>query len=238
MTPIEAKLFSFSRPLPIFVFLCAGILLAGSALAQSTTTESAGKGDAHGLIPPAATVNYGAEKPSGEDTHPMLRLTPDKSELIRLDQDAESVIVGNPTHLGVLMDNRRLLILVPRQPGATYLTVLDAKGDIIMQRHVLVAVPGTDYVRIRRSCSAEALSKGCQQTSVYYCPGMCHEVGIVSDTGSGDIAPLPPSSTPAFDKTGAGDSAVPSNPDVPANGGSDMNTDENEDTGDPADAGE
>jgi hypothetical protein len=231
-------LFFLSRQSPILVLLSAGIMFAGSALAQPAATESAGKGDAHGLIPPAATVNYGAEKPSGEDTHPMLRLTPDKSELIRLDQDAESVIVGNPAHLGVLMDNRRLLILVPRQPGATYLTVLDAKGDIIMQRHVLVAVPGTDYVRIRRSCSAEAVSKGCQPTSVYYCPGMCHEVGIVADTGSGDVAPLPPSSGPAYDKTGAGDAAATSTPDTPADGGSDMNIDESEDTGDSADTGE
>lgn len=133
-------------------------------------------------------VTYGLEKPTGDDTHPILKITPDKSELVRLDSDAASIIVGNPDHLGVLMDNRRLLILVPRQPGATYLTVLNAAGEIIMQRHVIIASPQTDYIRIRRSCAGQP--SGCQETSVYYCPGMCHTVGTVATKTSGAPAPL------------------------------------------------
>lgn len=150
------------------------------------------------LIPPAQKtdpktdndniVTYGLEKPEGSDTHPILKITPDKSELVRLDSDAASIVVGNPDHLGVLMDNRRLLILVPRQPGATYMTVLDSDGAVIMQRHVIVASPQADYIRIRRSCAGQG--RDCQETSVYYCPGMCHQVGMVNSTGSGDMPPI------------------------------------------------
>src|SRR5688500_627500 len=198
----------FSTGFSPLAVLCAGLLFAGVASAQPVSGESMGKGSAQGLIPPAATAqSYNSPAAAGDETHPSITLTPDKSELIRLDQDASSIIVGNPAHLGVLMDNRRLLILIPRQPGATYMTVLDSKGRVIMQRHVLVAVPGADYVRIRRSCSATA--QGCQPTSVYYCPGMCHEVGIITETDSGDIAPLPPSEPDYAGGDPAGDVNVP-----------------------------
>lgn len=141
-----------------------------------------------GLIPPSGVNTYALDKPSGEDTHPMLSITSDKSELVRLDSDAASIVVGNPDHLGVLMDNRRLLILVPRSPGATYMTVLNSSGEVIMQRHVIVGTPKNDYIRIRRSCAGQGA--GCKETSVYYCPGMCHPVGIVGEAKGGAVAPI------------------------------------------------
>ena len=199
-----------------------------------------GKGSAQGLIPPATTAPS-SPTAMGDETHPSITLTPDKSELIRLDQDASSVIVGNPDHLGVLMDNRRLLILIPRQPGATYLTVLDSKGQVIMQRHVLVAVPGADYVRIRRSCSGQAAAQGCQPTSVYYCPGMCHEVGIVTETDSGDIAPLPPSEPDYDGGDPVGDINVPRaevEPDANAGADAGNDSDDSGNSGEQTDSGE
>lgn len=162
---------------------------AAAAPAIDVTTGAADAPAFQGLIPPAAAVSYGGDKPAGTDTHPTLNLTPDKSELVRLDQDAGSIVVGNPDHLGVLMDNRRLLILVPRQAGATYMTVLDSNGKVIMQRHIIVGSPKSDYIRIRRSCAGEA--KGCQPTSVYYCPGMCHPVGAPSAQSSDASAAMP-----------------------------------------------
>lgn len=113
-------------------------------------------------------------------THPMIRLSPDKSELVKLDRDAVSVVVGNPTHLSVLLDTPRLLVLVPRVPGATSFTVLDDKGGVIMQRHAIVAAPKDKYVRVRRSCAGVPAGTTCHATSVYFCPDICHEVGVTS----------------------------------------------------------
>ncbi len=115
-------------------------------------------------------------------THPPLKMTPDKSEMIRLDAPAHSVIVGNPNHLSVIADSSLTLVLVPRAPGATYLTVLGQAGRVLMQRHVLVASPQEKYMRVRRSC-ASGKSADCQETSVFYCPDMCHKI-IVSDGDS------------------------------------------------------
>ena len=140
-------------------------------------------------LPDSQIMDIPAPQPSStndfqndvEETHPMLRLTPDKSELVRLDEDAVSVVVGNPAHLGVLLDTPRVLVLIPRAPGATYFTVLNRDGNPIMQRHAIIAPPKQKYVRIRRSCAS--VEGGCNATSVYFCPDICHEVAVTQLNG-------------------------------------------------------
>ncbi len=124
-------------------------------------------------------------------THPPIALTPDKSELLRLDEEALTVIVGNPLHLSVLADSPKTLILVGRAPGATHFLALDADGEVIMQRHVIVASPKEKYVRIRSTCAAGV--DGCQATRVYYCPDMCHEV-LINSEGETSTPPALPTS--------------------------------------------
>ncbi len=107
-------------------------------------------------------------------THPVLRLTQDKSEMIKLPQEAASVIVGNPNHVSVLLDTPDTLVVVPRAPGASHFSVVGEDGSILMQRHVIVGGATDNYVRIRRSCGDN--DRNCETTSVYFCPDSCHEV--------------------------------------------------------------
>lgn len=153
------------------------------AMAQDSVTDE-------GLFPPQIASNTAEyELPPGADTHPMMRLTPEKSEIINLDTDVKSLIIGNPLHLNVIMDTTRRLVLVPRSPGATSFTAIDENGKIVMQRHVIVNGPDEKYVRIRRSCDATRTSgqsaSNCQSMSMYYCPeGLCHQVNMVTSTTS------------------------------------------------------
>ncbi len=151
------------------LLICSGFILFSSAqaLAEDNVID---------ILPPTAKVTE-VEEVEGT-THAPVRITPDKSELIRLDTDIASVIIGNPLHVNVIADSSRTLVIVPRSPGATHFTVLGKKGDIIMQRHVIVASPKKDYVRIKRVCRED--SEGCLNTSVFYCPDMCHEIGSVA----------------------------------------------------------
>ncbi|MGQ0526931.1 MAG: pilus assembly protein N-terminal domain-containing protein [Alphaproteobacteria bacterium] len=175
---------------------------------------SAGKGSVVDII--TASPDDGSVDESV--THPPLKLTPDKSELVRLDGEAASVILGNPNHLSILADTSRTLILVPRAPGATYFTVLDNKGGVLMQRHVIVAAPHEKYVRIRRSCNGESGSN-CQSTQVYYCPDMCHEIimgGEMSQNASGQGAVSSDSDSDSENENSdAGDQTSESNGDDP-----------------------
>lgn len=134
----------------------------------------------------AATAQPSADaQPKGEDTHPPLNVTPDKSEIIKLDADAASVIVGNPDHISVLAESERLLVVVPKAVGATYFTVLDSDGAVLMQRHVIVGSPKDNYVRVKKTCQstgdANKAQGGCKPTNVYYCPDMCHNIGAQAE---------------------------------------------------------
>lgn len=115
---------------------------------------------------------------------PLLRLTPDKLELIQLEKSATSVFVGNPDHLNVLLDTPTTLVLVPKKPGSTFFQVLDADGETIIKRHAIIASPSKDYVRIRNTCALGGEDVECKKYDVFYCPDMCHEVGIIADTES------------------------------------------------------
>ncbi len=109
---------------------------------------------------------------SGE-THEPIRLTPDKSEIVRLDEKAGTVIIGNPAHLNIVAENADTLVLVPGEPGATHFYVLNENAQMIMARHVIVASPKQKYIRIRNTCGD---LEECRSTQVYYCPDMCHEI--------------------------------------------------------------
>ncbi len=162
-----------------------------TAYIEATAIEPA-SGVAAAQIPASEESLMPAEQTADESavadisvTDPILRLTPDKTEMIKLESDAQSIVVGNPAHASVLMENPRLLLVVPRQAGATYVSVLDKDGQVIMQRHIVVAAPKEKYVRIRRSCanaSGGGRSTGCQPLTVYYCPDTCHEVSPDANT--------------------------------------------------------
>ncbi len=121
-------------------------------------------------------VSGGAMSSEIHHKAPAIHLTPDKSELLQLDVDAASVMVGNPNHLNVVAESAKTLVLIPKAPGASHFTVLDQKGHVILQRHVIVASPKENYLRIRRTCNGG--DEACQTTSMYYCPGMCFEIAM------------------------------------------------------------
>lgn len=160
-----------------FAVLCLSVLVILPAAANA---QEAATGEID-IIPVSALPEGSAYADQDGSTHPTVKLTPDKSELIRLDQKAGTIIIGNPAHLSVLAESAQTLVLVPRQPGATHITVLDHRGGLIMQRHVIVASPKEKYVRIRRSC-ATSDAGACAATQVYYCPDMCHEIALSTDS--------------------------------------------------------
>lgn len=141
------------------------------------------------ILPAQSTGGEITAMNDGEATHPPVRLTPDKSELIKLDRGVRTIIVGNPEHVNILADTNKTLVLVPRMPGATHFTAIDQDGEVIMQRHIIVASPKQDYVRVRRSCAGSD-DEGCQETSVFYCPDMCHEIQVITEESEANDSPF------------------------------------------------
>lgn len=178
--------------LAVAMLTCLSAFGAAPAFAQDNTQST-------GLVPAENTVVVDDVLNGARETHPPLRLTPDKSEIINLDSEVERVIIGNDMHVNVFLDTARRIIVVPRVPGATHFTLMGPDGKIVMQRHVIVASPQKNYLRIRRTCS---MSEGdCAPTQVYYCPGMCHEIAL-QDGSSAAQAPDSTGITLSFPSTG------------------------------------
>lgn len=138
---------------------------------------------------PIITTTTTDSSPSADDsTHPAIYLTPDKSELMKLDDHVASVLVGNPLHLSVMAESTKLLVLVGKAPGASYFTALNKDGEVIMQRHVIIAAPKQNYVRVRKACALSPDPDKCTSTNMYYCPeGLCHDVLIDMSEADGEI---------------------------------------------------
>ena len=164
------------RKTGLFLFIAA-LFMFPCLSAQAQETINSGNAEIMDL--PAVSTQ--ANDPASA-THPIMRLMPDRSELVKLDSEAASVIVGSPAHVSVLLDTPDTLVVVPRAPGASHFTVIGKDGSVLMQRHVIVGAAKEKYIRIRRSCASN--DRTCQPTSVYFCPDMCHEVRGEDDSSS------------------------------------------------------
>ena len=186
---------------PVILIGCALISFSVSALAD-------GEVDADVLQKLLGKSGKATIKPLKDDT---LRLTSNKDQIIRLDQDAASVVVNNPAHAVVMLDSPRLLIVMPRAPGATSFSVLNSAGETILRKEIIVTNVQPKYVRVRRMCGSS--DSGCVPAAYFYCPDGCYEVTPVGDAGSGGNIPAPAAAPNA--PPGGGDNTQLSPPQNP-----------------------
>lgn len=155
------------RFIHMFFFISAALVSGMIAAASASDQDSPNP-----LAPMTATADY--DDFGNQDVYPLYKLTPDKIKIIELPEPASSTIVGNEQHLSIFFDTTDRAALVPRMPGASHFQILNAKGQVIAAGHAIVASPENDYVRVRRNCPGD--SEDCRDMSVYFCPGMCHDV--------------------------------------------------------------
>jgi hypothetical protein len=104
----------------------------------------------------------------------VIRMRTDRPLVIKLEQEASNILIGNDLFLNIFPDSRKTLILMPVQPGATFFRAIDADGNTIIEKRVIVGTPPQNYVRVRRACAAD--DELCAFQSIYYCPDACHIV--------------------------------------------------------------
>lgn len=141
---------------------------------------------------PSGSNTVAAQKSLDPDA---IRLTPDRTKILRLNKDAASVIVTNPAHASVVLDSARTVILMPRAPGTTSLIILDRDGGAILERNVIVSAAQPKYVRIRRACDSR--DRTCQESAYYYCPDGCYEINPVEGEALPNNIPTFAGGTPA-----------------------------------------
>lgn len=100
-----------------------------------------------------------------------LRADLDRTKVIRLDQDAGAVMVGNPVVADVTLHDRRLLLITGKNFGATNVVVLDGAGQIVMSTDVIVGDTSPQRVTMHRGRARET----------YNCSPHCEVVPYTGD---------------------------------------------------------
>ncbi|MFK5979592.1 MAG: pilus assembly protein N-terminal domain-containing protein [Rhizobiaceae bacterium] len=99
-----------------------------------------------------------APAPASESIDEAVIVTVDRAKLFRVSRPAATVIVGNPAIVDAVIEDAKTLILTGRSFGVTNLIILDASGNPIVDKTVLVRGHETGTVRIYRRANRETMA--------------------------------------------------------------------------------
>ena len=97
-------------------------------------------------------------------------------EVIKLERDADIVLIANPTVADVAVESERLIFLFGLEPGETNILILDAEGDKILSLPVVVVPNLERQVTINRA--------NVNEEATYSCAPRCAGVATPAGTGS------------------------------------------------------
>ena len=127
---------------------------------------------ASALIVTCAASGTALAEPAGQImSNDALQVLVDRAKVVRMDRDADTVIVGNPIVVDATIHDSRTVILTGRSYGITNLIVLDSVGEPIIDERVIVENATENMVRIYRRADRETLA----------CSPVCERVPVVGD---------------------------------------------------------
>lgn len=83
----------------------------------------------------------------------------DRAKVFRIEQPADTIIIGNPAIADVTMHDRTTLVITGKSYGTTNLVILNAAGDPIIDEVISVEPPASSVVTLTRS--TQSYSFGC-----------------------------------------------------------------------------
>jgi hypothetical protein len=117
-----------------------------------------------------AMLKTSAKAQSGKD---MIALTLDQAQLVRLPDRAATIVVGNPLIADASIQPGGLMVLTGKGYGMTNLIALDDKGDMLMEKQLLVQSPDQEGVVV--------VYKGVHRQT-YSCSPLCDPRNTLGDS--------------------------------------------------------
>ncbi len=109
-----------------------------------------------------------------------VRVAVDQTGLVRLPQEAATIVVGNPAIADAMLYDARTLFLSGRVFGQTNLIALNADGQVIYAADVSVVMSDRNHVQvIRNQVSDITISQ-----YTYVCDPVCRATLSVGDTNA------------------------------------------------------
>lgn len=104
--------------------------------------------------------------------------------LVRLPQDAATIVVGNPAIADAMLQGPRTLFVSGRVYGQTNLIALNADGQVIMATDISVTLSDRSHVQVVR-----AGGEGPARQYTYVCQPVCQAVLSIGDEHQGYFLP-------------------------------------------------
>jgi hypothetical protein len=101
----------------------------------------------------------------------------DHTGLVRLPQEAATIVVGNPAIADAMLYDSRTLFVSGRVFGQTNLIALNAEGRVIYAADVSVTLSDRNHVQVVRNNTTDLTSA--QHT--YVCDPVCRAVPVIGD---------------------------------------------------------
>ncbi len=118
----------------------------------------------------AATIAAGAVAPAVSAESLIVQV--DRAKIVRLDQPASTIILGNPSIADALVQDRRMLVITGKSFGATNLIVLDEEGREVGEMLLHVQAADDGVITMQRGSSRVSFS----------CAPVCERTLRVGDT--------------------------------------------------------
>ena len=128
------------------------------------------------VLAPLALV-FAAAAPANAQT---VTVPADHTGLVRLPQEAATIVVGNPAIADAMLYDARTLFVSGRVFGQTNLIALSAAGQVIYAADVSVTLSGRDHVQVVRNNTAD---NAIAQHS-YVCDPVCRAIPVIGDEAS------------------------------------------------------
>ncbi|KZL21983.1 hypothetical protein PsAD2_00008 [Pseudovibrio axinellae] len=95
----------------------------------------------------------------------------DQAKVFRLDEPAETIILGNPSIADVTVHDRLTIVITGKSYGRTNLVIFNDASELVVEETITVTADMADYVAVQRNNSRFS----------YSCNPDCHEALRLGD---------------------------------------------------------
>jgi Flp pilus assembly secretin CpaC len=99
-----------------------------------------------------------AQRPASAEVSTIVAVTVDNAKVIRLPENTQTVIVGNPIIADVALQKNGVVILTGKSFGSTNLIALDRSGNMLAETTIRVQAPQAAVVTVQRGLDRESYS--------------------------------------------------------------------------------
>ncbi len=108
------------------------------------------------LLAAAFLIAFGATGARPSWATGLIAVGLDQAKLVRLQEPAADIIVGNPSIADVSVENSKLLVVTGKSYGSTNIIVIDAKGAQILNSDLSVIDPAHGLVTVHKGTDLDA----------------------------------------------------------------------------------